>query len=110
MCVVSFCRSLWLVFLVTHNSRVLISLWLHWSHCVRVAEWRQKLWSGSILTSLTVKVSATRSGKFYSDLRNARSLELTRYYCVNCHWSMVTMVTMVTMLIEYEQLCDLECK
>ena len=55
-------------------------------------------------------MSATKSGKFYYDLRNARSLELTRYYCVNCHWSMVTMVTMVTMLIEYEQLCDLECK
>ena len=27
------------------------------------------------------------SSKFYSDLRRASSLELTRYYCVNCHYN-----------------------
>ena len=31
------------------------------------------------------------SSKFYSDLRNASSLELTKYYCVNCHCSAITM-------------------
>ena len=31
------------------------------------------------------------SSKFYSDLRNASSLELTKCYCVNCHCSTVAM-------------------
>ena len=38
-----------------------------------------------------------RSGKFYSDLGNTSSLELAKYYCVNCFCSTVTM-------------CDLEYK
>jgi len=38
------------------------------------------------------KTSARQeSSKFYSDLRNASSLELTKYYCINCHCSTVTM-------------------
>ena len=32
-----------------------------------------------------------RSSNFYSDLRNASSSELTKYYCVNCRCSAVTM-------------------
>ena len=34
---------------------------------------------------------AKNSSNFYSDLRNASSLELTKYYCVNCRCSAVTM-------------------
>ena len=37
------------------------------------------------------KTARQESSKFYSDLRNASSLELTKYYCVNCHCSAVTM-------------------
>jgi len=31
-----------------------------------------------------------RSGKFYSELGNRSSLELTKYYCINCCCSTVT--------------------
>ena len=31
------------------------------------------------------------SSEFYSDLRNASSLELTKYYCINCRCSAVNM-------------------
>ena len=31
------------------------------------------------------------SSRFYSDVRNASSLELAKYYCVNCCCSTVTM-------------------
>ena len=38
-----------------------------------------------------VRMNANQeSGKFYSDLRNTSSLELTQYYCVNCHCIAVT--------------------
>jgi len=39
------------------------------------------------------KNAGQESGKLYSDLRNASSLKLNEYYCVNCCYSTVTMVT-----------------
>ena len=37
------------------------------------------------------KTARQENSKFYSDLRNVSSLELTKYYCINCHCSAVTM-------------------
>jgi len=37
------------------------------------------------------KTARQESSKFYSDLRNASSLELTKYYCINFRCSTVTM-------------------
>ena len=37
------------------------------------------------------KTARQESSKFYSDLRNASSLALTKYYCINCCCSAVTM-------------------
>ena len=36
--------------------------------------------------------SKTAGQNFYSDLRNASSSELTKYYCVNCRCSAVSML------------------
>ena len=45
----------------------------------------------SIIFRFTHKIARQESGKFYSDLRNANSLGLTKYYCVNCHCNTVTL-------------------
>jgi len=45
----------------------------------------------SVIFRFTHKTARQESSKFYSDLRNASSLELTKYYCINCHCSTVTM-------------------
>ena len=45
----------------------------------------------SVLFGLAHKTAMQESSKFYSDLRNASSLALTKYYCINCHCSAVTM-------------------
>ena len=37
------------------------------------------------------KIAKQESSKFYNDLRNASSLELTKYYCINCRCSAVAM-------------------
>ena len=37
------------------------------------------------------KTARQESSNFYSDLRNASSSEITKYYCVNCRCSAVTM-------------------
>jgi len=45
----------------------------------------------SVLFCFAHKSERQESSKFYSDLRNASSLALTKYYCFNCHCSTVTM-------------------
>ena len=45
----------------------------------------------SVLIRFTHKTARQESSKFYCDLRNASSLALTKYYCINCHCSAVTM-------------------
>ena len=45
----------------------------------------------SVLFLFAHKTVRQESSKFYSDLRNASSLALTKYYCINCHCSAVTM-------------------
>ena len=44
----------------------------------------------SVIFHFTHKTAGQESGKFYSDLRNASSLALTKYHCVNCRCSTVT--------------------
>ena len=46
----------------------------------------------SVLFRFAHKSARQESSKFYSDLRNASSLSLTKYYCINCHCSTVTML------------------
>ena len=45
----------------------------------------------SVLFRFAHKTARQESSKFYSDLRDASSLELIKYYCINCHCSAVTM-------------------
>ena len=45
----------------------------------------------SVLFRFAHKTARQESSKFYNDLRNASSVELTQYYCINCHCSAVTM-------------------
>ena len=45
----------------------------------------------SVLFRFAHKTARQESSKFYNDLRNASSLALTKYYCINCHFSAVTM-------------------
>ena len=45
----------------------------------------------SVLFRFTHKTARQESSKFYGDLRNASSLALTKYYCINCCCSEVTM-------------------
>ena len=45
----------------------------------------------SVIFCFMCKTAGKKSSKFYSDLRNASSLELTKYY-VNCRCSTVTML------------------
>ena len=45
----------------------------------------------SVIFRFTHKTARQESSKFYSDLRNTSSLELTKYYCINCRCSTVTM-------------------
>ena len=47
----------------------------------------------SDILRFTHKTARQERSKFYSDLRNASSLELTKYYGVSCRGSMVTMPT-----------------
>ena len=56
--------------------------WHHWSYNIR----------NTIIFCFICKNARQESSKFYSVLRNAKSLELTKYYCVNCHHSAVTML------------------
>ena len=46
----------------------------------------------SVIFQFIHKAAWQESSKFYSDLRNASSLELTKYYCVSCCSSTVTML------------------
>ena len=45
----------------------------------------------SVVFCFILKTAKQWSSKFYIDLRNTSSLELTKYYCVNCSCSAVTM-------------------
>jgi len=45
----------------------------------------------SDILRFAIKITRQESSKFYSDLRNASSLELTKYYCINCCCSAVAM-------------------
>jgi len=45
----------------------------------------------SVLFRFAHKNAGQEGSKFYSDLRNASSLAPTKYYCINCHCSAVTM-------------------
>ena len=45
----------------------------------------------SVILRFSHKTAWQESSNFYSDLRNASSSELTKYYCVNCCCSTVTM-------------------
>jgi len=45
----------------------------------------------SVIFRFACKTARQESSKFYSDLRNASSLALTKYYCINFHCSTVTM-------------------
>ena len=45
----------------------------------------------SVMFRFFHKTAWQESSNFYSDLRNASSSELTKYYCVNCCCSAVTM-------------------
>ena len=45
----------------------------------------------SVILRFSHKTAWQESSNFYSDLRNANSSELTKYYCVNCRCSAVTM-------------------
>jgi len=38
-----------------------------------------------------IRLQGKKAVKFYSDLRNASSLELTKHYCINCRCSEVAM-------------------
>ena len=38
-----------------------------------------------------IRMQGREGSTFYSDLRNASSLAPTKYYCINCHCSAVTM-------------------
>ena len=45
----------------------------------------------SVIFCFAHQTARQESSKFYSDLRNASSLALTKYYCINCRCSAVTM-------------------
>jgi len=45
----------------------------------------------SVILRFAHKTARQESSKFYSDLRNASSLEPTKYYCINCRCSAVAM-------------------
>ena len=45
----------------------------------------------SVIFCFAHQTARQESRKFYSDLRNASSLALTKYYCINFHCSAVTM-------------------
>jgi len=46
----------------------------------------------SVIFRFAHKTASQESSKFYSDLRNASSLALTKYYCINFRCSAVTML------------------
>ena len=45
----------------------------------------------SVIFRFAYKTARQEGSKFYSDLRNASSLELTKYYCIDCRCSAVAM-------------------
>ena len=45
----------------------------------------------SVIFRFFHKTAWQESSNFHSDLRNSSSLEITKYYCVNCRCSAVTM-------------------
>ena len=47
--------------------------------------------TSSVIFRFSHKTAWQESSNFYSDLRNASRSELTKYYCVNYHYSAVTM-------------------
>jgi len=50
----------------------------------------------SVIFHFAHKTAGQGSSEFYSALRNANSLELTKYYCINCHCNTVTLSSYTT--------------
>jgi len=74
-----------------HNSTQQIHMSKHYRPAVFDITGRKISATLSDILCFTHKTARQESSKFYSDLRNASSLELTKYYCINCRCSAVAM-------------------